>query len=177
MYDTHCQGYRCVFEPRLHLPRGTSTNWLTIFILCLRRQYAATVAIAAATQPFMPVHEVCLWTKKNELRHSSHPCLYTRIVHIAKKAAYVFSSHDCIFHVEQVPTDWQFLFSACGVNMLPPWPLPLRHSHSCLYTRSVFERKKMNCDTVVIHACTRGLSFEDFFLIFASVRPGHAHDT
>ena len=42
--------------------------------------------------------------------------------------------------------------------MLPPWPLPLRHSHSCLYTRSVFERKKMNCDTVVIHACTRGLS-------------------
>ena len=89
----------------------------------------------------------------------------------------MFSSHDCIFHVEQVPTDWQFLFSACGVNMLPPWPLPLRHSHSCLYTRSVFERKKMNCDTVVIHACTRGLSFEDFFLMFASVRPGHAHDT
>ena len=89
----------------------------------------------------------------------------------------MFSSHDCIFHVEQVPTDWQFLFSACGVNMPPPWLLPLRHSHSCLYTRSVFERKKMNCDTVVIHACTRGLSFEFFFLIFASVRPGHAHDT
>ena len=56
----------------------------------------------------------------------------------------MFSSHDCIFHVEQVPTDWQFIFSACDVNMLPPWPLPLRHSHSCLYTRSVFERKKMN---------------------------------
>ena len=38
--------------------------------------------------------------------------------------------------------------------MLPPWPLPLplRHSRSCLYTRSVFERKKNNCDTVVIHA-------------------------
>ena len=34
--------------------------------------------------------------------------------------------------------------------MLPPWPLRLRHSHSCLYTRSVLERKKMNCDTVVI---------------------------
>ena len=50
--------------------------------------------------------------------------------------------------------------------MLPPWPLPLRHSHSCLYTRSVFERKKMNCDTVVIHACTRGLSFEDLFIYF-----------
>ena len=50
--------------------------------------------------------------------------------------------------------------------MLPPWPLPLRHSHSCLYTRSVFERKKMNSDTVVIHACTRGLSFEDFFFKF-----------
>ena len=47
--------------------------------------------------------------------------------------------------------------------MLPPWPLRLRHSHSCLYTRSVFERKKMNYDTVVIHACTRGLSFEEFF--------------
>ena len=63
--------------------------------------------------------------------------------------------------------------------MLPPWPLRLRHSHSCLYTRSVFERKKMNCDTVVIHACTRGLSFFVClnFLIFASVRPGHAHDT
>ena len=42
--------------------------------------------------------------------------------------------------------------------MLPPWPLPLRHGHSCMYTRSVFERKKMNCDTVVIHACTRELS-------------------
>ena len=78
-------------------------------------------------------------------------------IHIAK-ATDVFSSHDCIFHVEQVPTDWQFLFSACGVNMLPPWALPLRHGHSCMYTRSVFERKKMNCDTVVIHACTRGLS-------------------
>ena len=50
----------------------------------------------------------------------------------------------------------------------PPWPLPLRHSHSCLYTRSVFERKKMNCDTVVIHVCTRGLSFFDLFLFFAS---------
>ena len=47
--------------------------------------------------------------------------------------------------------------------MLPPWPLRLRHSHSCLYTRSVFERKKMNYDTLVIHACTRGLSFEEFF--------------
>ena len=69
-------------------------------------------------------------------------------IHIAK-ATDVFSSHDCIFHVEQVPTDQQFLFSACGINMLPPWPWPLRHSHPCLYTRSVFERKKMNCDTVM----------------------------
>ena len=82
----------------------------------------------------------------------------------------MFSSHDCIFHVEQVPTDWQFLFSACGVNMLPPWPLPLRHSHSCLYTRSVFERKKMNCDTVVIHACTRGMSFFFFLILRPFVR-------
>ena len=31
--------------------------------------------------------------------------------------------------------------------MLPPWPMPLRHSHSCLYTGSVFERKKLNCET------------------------------
>ena len=33
-------------------------------------------------------------------------------------------------------------FSTCGVNMLPPWPSPLRHSHSCLSptcTRSVFD--------------------------------------
>ena len=54
----------------------------------------------------------------------------------------VFSSHDDIFPVERVPTDWHFLFSAFGVNMLPPWPSPLRHSHPCLsptYTRSVFE--------------------------------------
>ena len=58
----------------------------------------------------------------------------------------MFSSHDCIFHVEQpperVPSDRYFLFSACGVNMLPPQPSPLRHSHPCLsstYTRSVFE--------------------------------------
>ena len=47
--------------------------------------------------------------------------------------------------------------------MLPLWPLPLRHSHSCLYTRSVFERKQMNCDTVVIHACTRGCLLRIFF--------------
>ena len=54
--------------------------------------------------------------------------------------------------------------------MLPPWPLPLRHSHSCLYTRSVFERRNLNCNTVVvIHACTRGLSFEDF--LFSFLRP------
>ena len=61
--------------------------------------------------------------------------------------------------------------------MLPPWPLPLRHSHSCRYTRSVFERKKMNCDTLVIHACTRGLSFEFFFFNFcvrsSGARPRH----
>ena len=33
-------------------------------------------------------------------------------------------------------------FSACCVNMLPPWPSSLRHSHPCLSptcTRSVFE--------------------------------------
>ena len=34
-------------------------------------------------------------------------------------------------------------FSACGVNMLPPWPSSLRHRHPCrlspTYTRSVFE--------------------------------------
>ena len=67
-------------------------------------------------------------------------------MHIAK-ATYVFSSHDCIFHVEQpperMPTDFYFWFSACGVNMLPPRPSPLRYSHLCLsptYTRySVFE--------------------------------------
>ena len=43
---------------------------------------------------------------------------------------------------ERVPTDWYFLFSAYGVNMLPPRPSPLRHGHPCLsptYTRSVFE--------------------------------------
>ena len=99
-------------------------------------------------------------------------------IHIVKKGYRdVLSSHDCIFHVEQVPTDRHFLFFVCGVNMVPPWPLPLRHRHSCLYTRSVFERKKMNSDTaVVIHACTRGLFFF-FFFFFASVRPGHAHDT
>ena len=61
--------------------------------------------------------------------------------------------------------------------MLSPWPLPLRHSHSCLYTRSVFERKQMNCDTVVIHPCTRGLSFEDFLFYFcvrsSGARPRH----
>ena len=62
-------------------------------------------------------------------------------MHIAK-ATDVFSSHDCIFYVERVPIDRHFLFSARGVNMLPPWPSPLRHSHPCLsptYTRSVFE--------------------------------------
>ena len=48
--------------------------------------------------------------------------------------------------------------------MLPLlWPLPLRHSHSCLYTRSVFERQKLNCDTVVIHACTRGCLLRKVF--------------
>ena len=31
--------------------------------------------------------------------------------------------------LERVPTDWYFLFSACGVDMLPPRPSPLRHSH------------------------------------------------
>ena len=54
----------------------------------------------------------------------------------------MFPSHDCIFHVERVPTDWHFLFSACGFNMLPPRLSPLRHSHPCLsptYTKSVFE--------------------------------------
>ena len=87
----------------------------------------------------------------------------------------MFSSHDCIFHVEQVPSDRQFLFSACGVNMLPPWPLPLRPSHSCLYTRSVFERKKLNSDTaVVIHACTRGLFFFFFFFLNFCVRSSGA---
>ena len=53
----------------------------------------------------------------------------------------MFSSHDCIFHVERVPTDWHFSFYAYGVNMLP-WPSPLRHCHPCLSptcTRSVFE--------------------------------------
>ena len=55
-----------VLGPILHLPRGTSANWLTFFILCLRRQYAATVAVTAATQSSMPVsnlHEVCLWRR------------------------------------------------------------------------------------------------------------------
>ena len=54
----------------------------------------------------------------------------------------MFPSHDCIFHVERVPTDWHFLFSACGVNMLPPRLSPLRHSYPCLsptYTKFVFE--------------------------------------
>ena len=31
--------------------------------------------------------------------------------------------------LERVPTDWYFLFFACGVDMLPPRPSPLRHSH------------------------------------------------
>ena len=32
--------------------------------------------------------------------------------------------------LERGPTDWYFLFSACGVDMLlPPRPSPLRHSH------------------------------------------------
>ena len=53
--------------------------------------------------------------------------------------------------------------------MLPPWPLPLRHSHSCLYTRSVFERKRIATQPVVIHACTRGLFFE--FFLFEFLRP------
>ena len=62
------------------------------------------------------------------------------------KAIYMFSGHDCIFHVEQplerVQTDWYCLFSPCSVDMLPPRPSPLRHSHPCLaptYTGSVFE--------------------------------------
>ena len=29
----------------------------------------------------------------------------------------------------RVSTDWYFLFSACGVDMLPPRPSRLRHSH------------------------------------------------
>ena len=28
--------------------------------------------------------------------------------------------------LERVPTDWYFLFSACGVDMLPPRPSPLQ---------------------------------------------------
>ena len=31
--------------------------------------------------------------------------------------------------LERVPTDWYFLFSACGVDMLLPRPSRLRHSH------------------------------------------------
>ena len=34
--------------------------------------------------------------------------------------------------LERVPTDWYFLFSACGVDMLPPRPSPLRHRPSPL---------------------------------------------
>ena len=52
---------RCVLKPRLHLSRGTSANWLTFFILCLRRQHASTAAVTAAIQSSMPVsnlHEV-----------------------------------------------------------------------------------------------------------------------
>ena len=42
----------------------------------------------------------------------------------------IFSGHDCVFlgrvTLERVPTDSYFLFSACGVDMLPPRPLPLQ---------------------------------------------------
>ena len=31
--------------------------------------------------------------------------------------------------LERGPTDWYFVFSACGVDMLPPRPSRLRHSH------------------------------------------------
>ena len=88
---------------------------------------------------------------------------------LQRKATDVFSSHDCIFHVEQVPTDCQFLFSACGVNMLPPWSLPLRHSHSCLYTRSVFERKKMT--SMPVHEDCLLRNFFEFLRPFVRSTP------
>ena len=37
--------------------------------------------------------------------------------------------------LERVPTDWYFLFCACGVDMLPPRPSPLRHRPSPLRHR------------------------------------------
>ena len=37
--------------------------------------------------------------------------------------------------LERVPTDWYFLFSACGVDMLLPRPSPLRHRPSPLRHR------------------------------------------
>ena len=60
-----------------------------------------------------------------------------------------------------------FLFSACGVNMLPPRPLPLRHSHPCLSptcTRSVFEGgfkvlrpSVRGSPSPTTHTCSEGL--------------------
>ena len=77
-------------------------------------------------------------TTSNNLYRGLNCCT----THIAKTTV-VFSSHDCIFHVEQsperVPTDWYFLFYACSVDMLPLRSSPLRRSHPCLsptYTTS-----------------------------------------
>ena len=47
-------------------------------------------------------------------------------------------------NLERVSTDCYLLFSACGVNVLPPRPSPLQRCHPCLYptyTRSAFEGK------------------------------------
>ena len=83
--------------------------------------------------------------------------------HVAR-ATDVFAGLHCILHVEQfperVPTDLYVLFSACSIDMLPPRPSPLQHSHPCLsptYTRSVFEGR--------------------FKLLRPSVRHAFAHNT
>ena len=67
----------------------------------------------------------------HDARCKSYRFVLGRRLHLPRRAT-----------LERVPTDWYFLFSACGVDILPPRPPPPQHSHPCLsptYTRSVFE--------------------------------------
>ena len=66
LYDTRCKGYRCVLGTRLHRPRRANLERvptdLIILILCLRRRYAVTAVVIAATLSSIPVsnlREVC----------------------------------------------------------------------------------------------------------------------
>ena len=43
--------------------------------------------------------------------------------------------------LERVPTDWYFLLSACGVDMLPPRPSPLQLDIVCVFFPFILDIK------------------------------------